>query len=197
MAMKTKRVKKVLCFDLDGVLVDFNTGFAKLLKKINPQVQLDFMSTEFPVCWGWPQHYGYSPEDEEKAWIEAENSGMFWQFLHPYSTAHRDLELLNSLRDKHDIYFLTTRGGNTAKQESEAWLERYGFKSPTVVISGKKGEFCEAVGADILVDDKPGNLITQWTALQTALVRRPYNKSFWNYFSKTVDTVREALEDVV
>lgn len=190
-------MKKVIACDLDGVLVDFNSGFAKLLNKINPTVKVDIFDSAFPVVWGWPKHYGYSPEDEDKAWTEVKNSGMFWRSLYPYATAWDDLEFLQNQSRKHDIYFVTTRPGKSAKDESEQWLAGHGFKLPTVVISGDKAEFCKSVKADIIIDDKPENLYEQPFNVKTALFRRPYNAHVEGVFNLDVATVREALRDVV
>lgn len=195
--MASPSAKSIIVCDLDGCLVDFNDGFAKLLRKINPSVKVDTLAPTFPPVWEWPQHYGYGELDIKKAWIEAENSGSFWSTLHPYTTAYADLDCLNGLRSRHDIYFVTNRPGPTAKQESEAWLGLHGYTGATVVVSGRKGEFCEAVGASLIIDDMPGNLLTQWSEVQKALFKRPYNKTYWNYFTKTVETVREALDGVI
>ena len=190
-------MSRVIAVDLDGVLIDFNSGFAKVLKQVAPTVKLDVFDPRFPAVWGWPAHYGYTGDDEEKAWREVIHSSLFWKALFPYATAIADLEYLNQLQSKHDIYFVTTRPGDTAKQQSEAWLRGNGVDNPTVVICGAKAAFCTAVHADIIIDDKPENLLNQSYKVQTALFKRPYNEGYWDYFNKTVSTVREALADVV
>lgn len=190
-------MKNIIACDLDGCLVDFNSGFAKLLRSINPTVKLDPFDTLFPSVWDWPSHYGYSADDEIKAWTEVRNSGVFWRGLFPYATAWEDLELLNSKRDAWDIYFLTTRPGKTAKMESEAWLAQHGFKNPTVVISGDKQLFCEAVTASMIIDDRIDNLMNQSGAVKTALFKRPYNEGYRGIFNMDVSSLREALKDVV
>lgn len=189
-------MKLSIACDLDGCLVDFNTGFAKLLKKINPTVKVDIFDASFPVTWGWPKHYGYTAEDQKKAWTEVENSGLFWRSLHPYATAWDDLEFLQNQSRKHDIYFVTSRPGKTAKDESEQWLVGHGFKLPTVIISHDKQAFCAAVKANIIIDDKPDNLFGH-NDVKTALFRRPYNDDFTTAFSMNVNSFREALKDVV
>lgn len=190
-------MKKVIVCDLDGCLVDFNSGFARLLKKINPTVKLDYFDSAFPAVWGWPKHYGYSAEDESKAWNEVCNSGLFWRSLHPYATAWDDLEFLQNISRKHDVYFVTTRPGDTAKDESQQWLIGHGFKLPTVIISSDKQAFCAAVKANIIIDDKPDNLFGQPHFTKTALFRRPYNDEYDTAFSMNVNSYREALRDVV
>jgi uncharacterized HAD superfamily protein len=189
----------VIACDIDGVVCDFNTGFAKVLKRINPQVKLDYLDPNFPTCWQWPQFYGYSNADEQMAWAEAKNSGVFWQSLFPYPTAWKDLEFLQSRRYFHDIYFVTSRPGRSAKQETEEWLKGHGFPSPTVVISSAhlKHKFCDAVGADVMIEDKPETLLDLNHHTQTMLIKRPYNVGYWDYFNKTGESVREVLDHVV
>lgn len=189
-------MKQVIVADIDGCLCDFGGGFAKLLKKINPTVKLDPFDAGFPSIWGWPKAYGYTAEDEQKAWTEVCNSGMFWRSLHPYATAWDDLEFLQNNSRKHDIYFVTTRPGATAKDESEQWLVGHGFKLPTVIISHDKQAFCASVKANIIIDDKPDNLFGH-NDVKTALFCRPYNKDFREAFTMNVNSYREALKDVV
>lgn len=189
-------MKQVIVADIDGCICDFNTGFAKLLKKVNPVPKVDIFDSGFPAIWGWPKHYGYSSEDEDKAWTEVKNSGMFWRSLYPYVTAWDDLEFLQSLSKKHDIYFVTTRPGNTAKDESEQWLIGHGFKRPTVIISYDKPLFCAAVKANIIIDDKPDNM-REANGVETMLFCRPYNVAEQGSFSRNVNSYREALKDVM
>ncbi len=184
--------KQNLVIDLDGCLVDFNTGFAKLLKRISPTIKVDLLSDTFPPVWDWPQYYGYTQETIDQAWTEVRNSGEFWKSLHPYATAHADIQFLQQLQSKHDIYFATNRPGSTAKQESEWWLDRWGFEKPTVVVTGRKKEFCHSVDAYALVDDLPGNMFGLEAPTKPILFKRPYNYDSWDHYT-TVNTIREAL----
>lgn len=186
-----------LAIDIDGCLADFNTGYLKLLRRIRPGIKVDEFALNFPPTWQWPEYYGYTADEEKAAWAEIEASDNFWKNLHPYPTAYGDLEHLYKLSRKHDVYFLTHRRGRDAKWQTEQWLESQGFDRPTVVLSGKKGEFCEAAAIDVIIDDKPGNLMTQWHDLKTVLFKRPYNMNYWTYFSRAADTIREGLDGLV
>lgn len=183
--------------DLDGVVADFNSAFARLLKRINPSIILDATAPDFPDCWNWPERYGYSKEDESKAWAEVKHSGVFWRSLFPYPNGYADVEHLNILQRTHEIYFVTSRPGVTAKRESEEWLRGMGFNGPTVIIcdSHSKADFVQAVKIDMVIEDKPETLL-DCNNTHTVLVRRPYNKGYWGYFNDTVDSVREAVRDV-
>ncbi len=188
-----------IAIDVDGVLADFVLGFGQLLRRIEPK-DIDLFDPEFPPLWNWPEYYGWHKDTIARAWTEVENSGYFWKLLFPYATAQEDMKLLEALSHRHEIYYLTNRAGKTAKQETEEWLSSRGITNPTVVVCRNKGTFCKAVGVDIIVDDLPDNLLEAFGAslgTKCILLKRPYNRGFWNYFFGTVSTVREALKDVV
>jgi len=128
--------------------------------------------------------------------MEVRHDGLFWRSLFPYATAYADLELLQKLEPKHDLYFCTSRPGATTKQQSEVWLRAQGMQNPTVVVSNNKTAFCAAIRADIIIDDLPENLLAQHLTVKQVLFRRPYNRGYHGYFSATVDSIREALSDV-
>lgn len=159
---------------------------------IQPQTKVDIYDPSWPSDWDWPEQTGYTPDTVGRAWTEVCNSGVFWRSLFPYPTAWEDLKFLSKLRDKHDIYFVTTRPGKTAKAESEVWLEAHGFLKPTVIIAQDKQKFCAAVDIDIIVEDKPANLFGHDETIFPILFKRTWNSKYWNTF-KSVDSIREAL----
>lgn len=186
-----------LAIDIDGVLADFNTSFGKLLMKIQPELKIDIYSSAYPAVWDYPKHYGFSAETINAAWTEVKNSGLFWRSLFPYMTAHKDIWELSKARWVHDIYFVTTRPGKTAKAETEEWLRANGFENATVVICYDKPILCEAMKIDLIVDDKPENLWMEYGGCRRALFKRPYNKEHWSDTSlMLVDSVREALNAI-
>ena len=179
----------VIICDMDGVLSDFNTGFSYLLRPHKVPYLEDF----FPHCWEWPQYYGVPQEVIEKAWNEVRLCGTFWRSLPPYPTAWEDIRSLQRLATQgHWVYFVTTRIGKTAKQETEGWLWQHGMDGATVIVTDKKHLVSEAVKADLIVDDKPSNLLGHPTGCRLALMRRPYNIQEQGQFH-SVSTVREAL----
>ena len=117
-------------------------------------------------------------------WEQVESSAReFWRSLQPISGSLGPLFRLS--RAIHDLYFITTRGGRTAKRQSEAWLtERGKVPFPTVLIADNpevKGSLCGALKLDYFVDDRPENCL--WAAKHSPetkvfLVDRPYNREY-------------------
>lgn len=113
-----------------------------------------------PPCWEWPNHFGYTQEQEKQVWKQVWSDSSFWQSLdeEPYGS-----EAVNKL-DKlafsgHDIYFITNRSGVRAKLQTERWLEARGMYNPTVLVTGDKIPVVRALKLDAYIDDKPETLI--------------------------------------
>jgi hypothetical protein len=62
-----------------------------------------------------------------------------------------------------EIIFLTKRpqsAGATAQVQSQRWLESKGFALPSVyVVQGSRGRIADALGLDIVIDDRPENCL--------------------------------------
>lgn len=190
-----------LGIDLDGVLVDFDIAFAKILNRIEPK-SVDVYAKDFPNCWGWFEAYGWNADTIARAWTEAKSCGYFWKMLPPYPSFYEDIRLIDKLRNQgHEIYFITTRSGATAKLESEQWLSERGMGCPTVIMAPNKedkGAICRVLGVDWMIDDSPDVLLKMPIAItKSAMVARPWNVGYNGYFNKTVSSVREALADVI
>ena len=185
----------IFAVDLDGVLADFNVAFVKLLIRYGADRTLFRPGDpEWPDRWAWYDQA--TPSAVLGAWGEAQNSQMFWRYLFPYPTAKKDFQTLNTARDQgHDIYFLTTRPGKTAKRETEEWIYWQGFCKPTVIITkdGTKHLVTESIQADMIVDDKPANLYGHHEGCKRFLIDRPYNREAKFGYGQRVSTVSEAL----
>jgi hypothetical protein len=62
-----------------------------------------------------------------------------------------------------EVLFLTQRPGTqgeTAQRQSQRWLQAHGFDCPAVfVMNGSRGKVAEALGLDVVVDDRPENCL--------------------------------------
>lgn len=176
--------------DVDGVLADFESGFAPILTRLSG-VEFPLDDMNFPPVWGWPVHYmeptlgkKEARAIENLAWREVETDPLFWQTLKPIRDTQRVLSELSQRRiDGDDIYFITHRFGDQAKLQTERWLTFMSMPNPTVLRTGDKGPVVHGLNLDCFIDDKPGNCITvrDYVAESAGSTRvylcdRPYNR---------------------
>ena len=100
---------------------------------------------------------------ERRLWRHVESIDGFWESLkeiEPGAVAH--LATVATER-RWEVIFFTKRpssGGATAQVQSQRWLETKGFTLPSVyVVQGSRGRIADALGLDIVVDDRPENCL--------------------------------------
>lgn len=178
-------------FDLDGVLVDFNTSFLRVLQEIEGQPfgpcgdlrdTATLSACHAPTSWDWPLSYGFSPNTITAAWHHAgDPSTRFWARLRPLHSPDALTSFLTALAGSSAVvYFLTSRPGATARQQSVTWLEAHGFDAPTVCITSAKGYLAYGLQLDLVIDDQIANcanVLMQSTA-HVAIVRTDYNRTW-------------------
>jgi uncharacterized HAD superfamily protein len=177
--------------DMDGVLCDFNQSLVRFIRSSFNEAIPD-VSDEFPAEWNYFRSY-VTPREEQFMWEQVESSGAeFWRNLSPISGAIPSLFRLS--RGVNDLYFITTRGGRTAKRQSELWLtERAKIAFPTVLIADSpeaKGKLCGALKLDWFVDDRPENcdFAYEESEARVFIVDRPYNRHFIGEYVERVDS---------
>lgn len=165
-------------FDIDGVLADFNAAF---INRVIDVTDVDYFPPrpfDIPM-WDYPQHYGYSAEAVGKVWDNIIADPTFWQNLFAYPYTWEALgEATKLVEAGHDIYFVTSRPGVIAKQQTERWLAMAGFDAlPTVLISSHKGLVARALKLDFYIDDRWDNALdVAVTRTKTFMVTRPWNQ---------------------
>lgn len=170
--------------DVDGVLADFNSSFINRVIDVTGRDL--FPARPFDITtWNYPEFYGYTPEENTAVWQGIETDRTFWEYLGPYATTN---EFLLTLHDRHkysgdDLYFITSRPGMDAKQQTEQWLKNYwpvaAMPIPTVLISSQKGRCVQALKIDTYVDDRDANVIdvkAHAPSCRTFLLDRPWNR---------------------
>lgn len=169
----------ILAFDVDGVLASFEHGLAPILTKLTG-IEFPVGTVGFPSVWDWDLAAGVTRLQQAEAWETIKTSKTFWLDLPAHSGASEFLRWI-SLLPQHDIYFITNRMGQNPKFQTERWLKHWGFQGhPTVLISGKKGYVCNALGVDLYVDDKTENCfdVNNLSPKTTCfMLQRPYNRS--------------------
>lgn len=162
--------------DIDGVLANFVDAHTALIKD-QLGVELPAFSTEWPTVWD----YDKETLGEEKAvavFKTIEESFNFWMKLQPLD--ENLLKLLASVETSHQFYFITSRPGESAKFQTEAWLLKW-FNLPTVLIARDKAPIVKALGLELFVDDLPptNNAVVDATdgKCLTLMPDRPWNRT--------------------
>lgn len=141
-------------FDVDGVLAKFTAAYQRLFVRIDGRELFQPGDEENPPTWHWPQMRGYSEDTAKSVWEHIMRDPSFWSRLAPLDGAETLSMCIAELERKHDVYFITNRPGENAKQQTEEWLRNYiGLTSPTVLISGDKAACCAALKLTAYVDD--------------------------------------------
>ena len=167
--------------DVDGVLANFNSAFARLLDPDGAIIPVQ--KGTWPEMWNWPHQY--FPRDYiDEAWERVHASPFFWQALGEFSWTRKVLaQLTLRCADGEEVYFVTARPGTRVKYQTERWLRARGYQNPTViVVPKKKWGVVNDLDADVVVDDKP-KILTDIHAHATTSVRcylqvHPYNMLF-------------------
>jgi uncharacterized HAD superfamily protein len=191
-----------LGIDVDGVLSDFNARFPDYVVKVLGEDRFPKTRPVPITTWDYPQlQYGYKDEQLKTVWGAIKKDTSFWATLPAYKDTKENLKALTQLSwDGHDVYFVTSRVGYNAKQQTEDWLLANGFSDvPTVLISSEKGLCARALRLDLYIDDRNENctdvrdhsstdcvmLAQPWNEAQTHIPRIPTMQAFF-------DAVKEA-----
>jgi 5'(3')-deoxyribonucleotidase len=169
--------KLVIGCDIDGVLADFNNGFAERLRLVTNRDLLP-EGYDNPPVWNWPEHFGYTPKEINETWDNCWTDPEFWVNLDAIGRVDKFFEQLDGL--DADIYFITARTGVNVKKQTEQWLEMYGFESPTVLIAYEKGPLAKALRLTHFLDDRDQNcqdVVETSTETQVFLLDRNYNRA--------------------
>lgn len=145
--------------DIDGCLADFDHDYVRLFPTLTGRDL--FPPWPFaPPCWYYPEYYGYTKEEVSTVWSWIKGCPTFWLNLSDYQVAYRSVRRAsNCASDGHDVYFISSRPGIKAKDQTEMWLRRQGMLNPTVLTSSEKGLCAKALNLDYYIDDRPENVL--------------------------------------
>jgi hypothetical protein len=165
---------KRIGFDVDGVLADFVSGFCDLTHTlIGKQIPT------VPTVWDWHRQAGVTEAEDKRLWSAIALSPSFWYQLEPDpAMTSRVWRQLRHLERSNAIYFLTWRGGATAKQQTEGWLRCHGLACPTVLIAECKAPIVRSLGLECYIDDRPSYCMEVREGsphTRVYLRQRPYN----------------------
>jgi hypothetical protein len=170
--------------DLDGCLADFNEAAICRIIRITGRDRFPPRPFDIP-CWDYlEQHYGYTTQEISALWASITTDVSFWQNLSPYDGTAEILQRCGALASGGaDVYFITSRPGIRAKQQTECWLRHHGYSvNPTVLISSEKGLCAKALDLSCYIDDRDVNVVdvarTRGGKTTVFLLNRPWNKDF-------------------
>lgn len=174
-----------VAFDIDGVLADFHAAYRATLIDVSGRDLIP--AREQPPCWDYAQTYGYTAEEDTRAWERINRSPTFWVNLNPLPAAKGFLRQIQRWLDacgEREVYFVTSRTGVALKRQTEQWLHDHGIQYPSVVVTSatNKAAVCHALGCHWLVEDSSANLFTLYEHPQPritkgALLRARYNEA--------------------
>lgn len=144
--------------DVDGVLACFEAKYAPLLTKISGIEFPKLGQPDWPDTWYWDRAAGVTKEQEAEAWKHIKESVDFWYSLPVQPGAVEFLDTLAAKCPPEEVYFITQRMGMWVQDQTAQWLEdHFGWRAPSVIISGQKGSVCKTLGLDLYIDDKIEN----------------------------------------
>lgn len=177
--------------DCDGVLANFNCGYAGILEGMGAKKFPDFSTCE-PQTWQWERHAGVSKSMEVEAWKRIVESPYFWCDLTPCDGAVDFLKRLTR-EGSHEVFFITNRSGINPRRQTKIWLQWHGHAGePTVLICKEKGPLALGLALDVFIDDKTENyrdVINESPKTRVFRLVKPYNSPV-----NGVQDVRSLLE---
>jgi hypothetical protein len=120
-------------------------------------------SAEPPVDAPAIERLNMTPRQQRRLWKHVESIENFWQSLQ--ETEPGVVSKLHGLAAERrwEIIFLTKRpqsAGATTQIQSQRWLESRGYALPAVyVVQKSRGRIADALGLDIVIDDRPENCL--------------------------------------
>lgn len=166
--------RKRIIVDVDGVLADFTFAWAKTTAELTGVK----ISTD-PHCWDWFRDV-ISKDQEALIWARVKASPLWWYEV-PVLVSEEEVRRVQAADDRHDLYFVTSRVGETARSQTAAWLRRYfDVDDPTVIISNRKGDVAVGIDAHAAIDDKLEHAceiaVRTGTKAASFLLDRAYNQ---------------------
>lgn len=168
----------VIGVDVDGIVANFEAGYAPLLTQTTGIEFPRLGEAGWPDTWFWERAAGVTKEQESVAWDQIKASNDFWFNLPAHAGAQAFLDELAHYSINHDVYFITSRVGKHVKYQTESWLAYHGFEEATVLISSEKGLCCRALKVTHYIDDKNENcaqVVDQSPSTLCYMLAKPYN----------------------
>lgn len=182
----------IIQIDVDGVLADFMGHANKVARKFNPSTPIcDTYTTK-----DWDNWEGWSEETVSHVWKTIKDPQELFFYKVPSLIKRDEWMSLRRLVRNHDVYFVTSRVGVTAKHQTESWLYDYLEVSASVVVTANKNGFAKILKPDWSVEDNGKNAAAIATHIgkeRSCLIDRLYNQNFHPLSFTRLKTVKEFL----
>lgn len=187
-----------IAFDMDGVLADLHTAYAKAAIELYPQLDRTILGSAdvgaSPPEGDLAPGESDIPDPSTPVVVTDEQSSAIWDRLtskEDFWTTLAEIEQGAIARiakeaemRRWDVLFITSRPrslGATVQRQSQRWLESKGFPLPSVfVVHGSRGKIAQALALDAVIDDRPDN------CLDVALESRAAAILLWRGSAATV-----------
>lgn len=153
-----------IALDIDGVLADFTSGIIEFARQAGIPGMPE--RPEQVGDWGWSKWRGFG-----RTWRLVKDDPEFWLSLNTITRAHEI--------PFDPVAYITHRPVPDAV--TLEWLEEHGYPDvPLYTVDGSKVPAMRAVGATVLVDDKPENFtdVNNEPDLTCFLFDRHHNRHF-------------------
>jgi hypothetical protein len=162
-----------LGFDLDGVLADMNSALVREALKVFPGLDLESGETrtrtpdpetpEGEPGETAPLSLRLTERQERQLWDAVKEIPNFWETLDETEPGIIARLAATAAARRWEVIFLTSRprtAGDIVQVQSQRWLSRHGFALPALyVVSTSRGRIAQALGLDVVVDDRPENCL--------------------------------------
>ena len=174
-------------FDLDGVFADMESALVRCATDVFGEAMIERLQERAnegsPDTTGTPEadraadsssltvadnappilRIKMTSRQTTRLWRHVETIENFWQHLQEIEPGSLARLAAIAAERRWEIIFLTKRpatAGATAQVQSQKWLEAKGFGLPSVfVVQGSRGRIAQALGLDIVIDDRPENCL--------------------------------------
>jgi hypothetical protein len=165
-----------LGFDMDGVLADLDSALVREARRLFPgvdttrssqpqQTSASGESSGADLAQGEvsPASLRLSARQERQLWDAVREIPNFWETLNETEAGIVSRLSRTAEARRWEVMFLTSRprtAGDTVQIQSQRWLNRLGFPFPSLyVVSTSRGRIAQALGLDVVVDDRPENCL--------------------------------------
>ena len=150
----------MICFDLDGVLADFQKAF---IEYINQELGTDYKTID--MIDKKPEYHKY--------YMQFVYSGGFATL--PLTRQHYENALFAVLQDGNEVCYITSRPIE-ARNDTIKWLAAHGLPIGHLVFTNDKASAALRLNVDVMIEDNSDNILSLMNhGVPCILISRPYN----------------------